>query len=38
MLVGAATEAGFGVDAARRSLESIASPLQSVCEPGQEPD
>ena len=37
MLVGAATEALFGVDAARRSLESIASPLQSVCEPGQEP-
>jgi len=36
MLAGAAAEATFGVDAARRSLESIASPLQ-VCEPGQEP-
>ena len=36
MLVGAATEAVLGVDAARRSLESIASPLQSVCEPGEE--
>jgi len=37
MLVGAAAEAVFGVDAARRSLESIASPLQSVCGPGQRP-
>jgi MFS family permease len=37
MLVGAAAEAVFGIDAARRSLESIASPLQTACEPGQEP-
>jgi MFS family permease len=36
MLVGAAAEALLGVDAARRSLESIASPLQSVCRPGEE--
>jgi hypothetical protein len=36
MLVGAAAEAVLGVDAARRSLESMASPLQSVCGPGEE--
>jgi MFS family permease len=37
MLVGAAAEVLLGVDAARRSLESIASPLQTACESGQEP-
>jgi hypothetical protein len=36
MLAGAAAEALIGVDAARRSLESIASPLQSVGEPGRD--
>jgi MFS family permease len=36
MMVGAGAEVLFGVDAARRSLESIASPLQTVCDPGEE--